>query len=205
MEDRFKRERRRKSFALHLTDKQFVAIAKVAIRAATLDTMIELTISQILKRYPKILQNAANSFSGAQNLDLIKEALISDLPNHRYAIGEFISEAKASRNERNDIIHRAWRLSEGADKLNLVQISHDKPEKIVRQVTEAGMLKLEQRLIDHVYELADWKQFTNRVLQFQHAASQGKPPPLGSPPIAPRTSAKDSQTSAATPRPQRGP
>ncbi len=192
MTERFKRERQRKSIALYLNDKQFIAVAKVAIRAATLDSMIDLTFSQVVRRYPKTLQKASEDFTTPQKINLIKDAFTEDLPEHKAAISEFISELNAARYERNDIVHGIWRPTEAIDSLDLVRLAHGKPEKIVRRVTESGMLRLEKQLIEMVWELADWKMFINRVLQSRLASLQGKQPPLGFPPNPPRTSDRDS-------------
>jgi hypothetical protein len=104
-----KKERRREPWNLHLLPEHLSAIAHVAIRAALLDRLIDMTAVQIKELYPPLVQEALDEFSTPKNLKFVKEALTLNMPRYRYAIAEFVSEVDSARYERNDIIHGIWR------------------------------------------------------------------------------------------------
>ena len=184
-------ERRRESVKLHLLDEHLIAVGHVALRAAMLDKMIELTGAQVARDYPKTLKNEALAFSTPKKLKLIKDALIKEIPENEYAISEFISEVEACRYERNDIMHKIWRTTEAAEVKELVDLQLGEPEKSIRRVTAKSMMDLATKMIDLTFELADWKMRSNLVRQRRFASSLGIRPPPPALPSPPRISAKD--------------
>lgn len=184
-------ERRRESVKLHLLDEHLIAVGHVAVRAAMLDKLIELTNAQVARDYPKTIKNEALMFSTPKKLKLIKDALIKDMPESEHAISEFISEVEACRYERNDIMHKIWRTTEAAEVRELVDLQLGEPEKSIRRVTAKGMMDLATKMIDLTFELADWKMRSNQTRQRRFAASRGIRPPPPALPTPPRTSAKD--------------
>jgi hypothetical protein len=184
-------ERRRDSVKLNLSDEHLVAIGHVAVRAAMLDKMIELTNGQVARDYPKTLKVEALGFSTPKKLKLIKDALTKDMSESEHAISEFISEISAARYERNDIMHRIWRTTEADEVKELVDLQLGEPEKPIRRVTAKSMRDLATKMIDLTFELADWKMRSNRIRQRRFASSHGIRPPPPALPSPPRTSAKD--------------
>ena len=90
-------ERRRASVKLHLTDEHLVAIGHVAVRAAMLDKLIEMTTVQVARDYPKTMKDEALGFSTPKKIRLIRDALTRDMPESEHAIFEFFSEIDAAR------------------------------------------------------------------------------------------------------------
>jgi hypothetical protein len=90
-------------------------VGHVAVRAAMLDKMIELTNAQIARDYPKTLKDESPGWPTPKKIKLIKDALTKDMPENEHAISEFTSEVAAARYERNDIMHRIWRTTEAAE------------------------------------------------------------------------------------------
>jgi hypothetical protein len=184
-------EERRKSVRLHLEEEHLIAVGHVAIRAGMLDKMIEMTAEQIIIQLPKTLREEAFRLSTGKKLQLIKDALIDDMPESQCAIAEFISEISSARSERNDIIHRIWRSTEAADTKELVVLRRGAPEKAIRRVTAKSMMALATRMIDLTFEMADWKVRTTVVRQRRFGLSLGIRPVQAPPPSPPRTSPRD--------------
>jgi hypothetical protein len=172
-------------------DEHFIAISHVAVRAGMLDTMIELTVQQIIRRYPKTLQDEATVFSTPKKLKLIKDALADEMDESKHAISEFISEVSAARYERHDIIHKIWRATDAAESKDLVALRPGEAEKIIRRVTAKSMMALATKMVDLTLEMADWKMRVNQLQQRQFASSRGIRPPPVALPSPPRTSLKD--------------
>jgi hypothetical protein len=70
-----RKEQRRHAFKLNLQDEHLIAIGHVAVRAAMLDKLIDLTAKQITRRYSELVRKEIEKFSQAQNIYLIKETL----------------------------------------------------------------------------------------------------------------------------------
>jgi hypothetical protein len=168
-----------------------IAIGHVAVHAAMLDKLIELTAKQITRRYSELVRKEVEKFSQAQNIYLIKEALLADLPQFQHAISEFVSEIFAARTERNDVMHRIWRQSENPETMVLVEMSHRGPEREVRRVSAKGMRLLADRILDLAIELGDWKMCASNAQVNRSAASPGMPTPMIAPLLPPRSSPKD--------------
>jgi hypothetical protein len=186
-----RKERRRQAYKLHLQNEHLIAIGHVAVRAAMLDKLIELTAKQITKKYSELVRKEIDKFSQAQNIYLIKEALSSDLPQFQNAISEFVSEIFATRTERNDVMHRIWRQSENPETMVLVEVSHSGPEKEVRRVSAKSMRALADRILDLAIELGDWKMCSNSANLNRSAARPGMHAPTIAPVIPPRSSPRD--------------
>jgi hypothetical protein len=161
------------------------------VRAAMLDKLIDLTAKQITRNYSELVRKEIEKFSQPQNVYLIKEALLADLPQFQNAISEFISEIFATRTERNDVMHRIWRQSENPETMVLVEVSHSDPEKEVRRVSAKSMRALADRMLDLAIELGDWKMCANNAQLNRSATSPGMPVPTIAPLIPPRSSPKD--------------
>jgi hypothetical protein len=177
--------------ALQLQQDHLIAVGHVAVRAALLDKMLELTASQIIHRYPPILRKEAERFSIPKKIELIRDSFSADMKEHKNAIAEFISEVFAAREERNDIIHRIWRVTDSAETLDLVEVRHEQPERTVRRVNAKGMLALADQMVDLAYELADWKMFCNAHLDYRLRRAAKRLSHKVQPPIPPRTSSRD--------------
>ena len=185
------KERRRRAFELHLLDEHLVAIGHVAIRAAMLDNLIELTAQQIIKRYSETVSSELAKWPSSKKVALIKEALIADMPAYKNAISEFFSEVWSSRTERNEVLHRTWRTTETPEVKALVEVVHGGPEKFVRRVTAKSMMDLANRTLDLALELGDWKMCANNAQLVRSVASPGRPAPPIVPRPPPRRSPKD--------------
>ncbi len=185
------KERRRESMKLHLLDEHLIAVGHVAVRAGMLDKMIEMTAEQVLLQYPKTIQKEGLKFSTPKKLQIVEDALVHELGDSKHAIAEFIREVSAARSERNDIIHKIWRSTEAVDTKELVDMRRGEPEKPIRRVTAKSMMALATRMIDHTFEMADWKMRSNQVRQRRFASSLGIRPPLPALPTPPRTSPRD--------------
>lgn len=185
------KERRRAAFRLHLLPEHLAAIGQVAIRAAMLDKLIDLTAQQIIRHYPATVRKHLEELTTPKRLDLIKEDLTATMPQFKNAIAEFVSEVHSARYERNDIIHGLWRPTDTPDTKAIVEIRHDAPEKEKRRVTDKTMLALANQMLDLAIEMADWKMCFNQALLQRSATSPGMPPPPIWLPNPPRRSGKD--------------
>jgi hypothetical protein len=184
------KERRREPFALHLHDDHLIAIGHVAVRSAMLDKLIDLTFQQIIRRYPEIVRGELEKLPSPKRINVIKEALIQEMPNDAAAISSYISEVFSARDERNDILHRMWRSTDTPEVKALVEISHDAPEFEKRRVTAQSMRATANRLLDLAIELCDWKMRSNSVQLNRSASSPGMPRQPSWEPPAPRPSGK---------------
>jgi hypothetical protein len=185
------KERRREPWKLHLQSEHLSAIAHVAIRAAMLDKLIDMTAAQIKELYLPQVRESLNDFSTPKNLKLVKEALTLNMPQYRNALAEFVSEVDSARYERNDIIHAIWRPTDTPETHVIVELLEDGTEKVKRTVTAQRMMHLSNQLLDLMLELADWKMCSNAVLAQKPAELQDKPQQQYGPPTPPRTSRRD--------------
>ena len=184
---------RREAFKLHLLPEHLIAIGHVAIRAAMLDKLIDMTAAQIIRHYPVTVQKHLEELTTPAQLDLIKDDLTKVMPDHKNAIAEFASEVKSARHERNDIIHGLWRATETPEIKAIVEITHDTPEKEKRRVTDKSMMRLASQLLDLAIELGDWKMAFNTAHHQQPASSPGMSPPPIWHATPPRRSERDPQ------------
>jgi hypothetical protein len=184
---------RRKAYELHLLPEHLMAIGHVAIRAAMLDKLIEMTAAQITRHYLPTVQKHLEELTTPAQLELIKDDLTRVMPDHKNAIAEFASEVKSARYERNDIIHGLWRATETPEIKAIVNITHNTPEKEKRRVTDKSMMRLANQLLDLAIELGDWKMAFNTAHPQQSASSPGMPQPPIWNATPPRRSARDPQ------------
>ena len=187
------KEERRESYQLHVSPEHLEAIGQVAIRAAFLDELIELTSAQIIRRYTGVVQKHLDELTIPPKLNLIKDDLIQALPMFRHSISEFASEIHSARRERNDIIHGIWRPTKNEETKTIVKILKDGSEKVRRRVTAKTMIRLANQLIDLAIELGDWKVCFNFFLAQQSPASPDKHQRPSWMPQPPRLSEKDRQ------------
>lgn len=186
-----RKEQRRQAVKLHLTEKLLIGVAHVALRSAQLDTIIETTLYDIVRVYPKTLSKRALKFSTPDKIDIIKDYLIKDLPNSKWAITEFISELNAARNERHDIVHKAWRSTGSDEEKLLFDVREWVEKKVPRRVTYGTLMTLATNTVDLIWELNDWKMCVNAVHRVQFGAWSDRRTPLGQLPTPPRVSQKD--------------
>lgn len=186
-------EQRKELSKLHVQEDHLIGIGCVAIRAAALDATIELKAGEFSHAYPKTVMQQIGKLSTPQKINFIKECLERELPEHRQALSEFISEIHATRSERDDVIHRIWMPGETDDEKILMDTRSGRQNTRPRRATAAWLRKLENRLVALFWELQDWSNMSNQVRSRRYVASLGKRQPPGGPPIPPRKSAKDQQ------------
>src|SRR5271155_3873784 len=107
-----RKDAKREAFKLNLLPEHLVAIGHIAIRAAMLDKLIDMTAEQIIRRYPGTVRKHLDELSTPARLELIKEDLIRSIPELKNSVSEFTSEVSSARYERNDIIHGLWRSTD---------------------------------------------------------------------------------------------
>jgi hypothetical protein len=198
-----RKEQRRDAFKLNLLPEHLQGVGHVAIRSAMLDKLIEKTAEHIMKRYPAVVQKHLEELTTPARLALVKDDLISALPEYRYAISEFTSEISSARHERNDIIHGLWRSTDAPEIKAIVDVG-DTGDKEKRRVTAQSMTRLANQMLDLSLELADWKMCVNQSQLARSAASPGMPPPRILLPNPPRRSEKDHPRTGPRPFHQRG-
>lgn len=185
------RDRRRDLVKLHLSAEFLVAIGTIAVRAAILDAKIEMLLQLMARAYPKTVQQRADSLSTEQKLQVIKETLVRDLPRHKHAISEFVSEVAAARLERHAIIHSIWGKTDTEAAKNLLDYRVWKVARPTKRVTVASMMNLATQMIDLSFEFSDWQALQTAVHLHRRAASLRMPQPLERLPSPPRSSDLD--------------
>jgi hypothetical protein len=177
---------------LHLLESHLIGIGHVAVRAATLDVMVEAT-AEILARWRIVpmLKSKIRNLPTREKLEFIKETFAAAIPTSKHAIAEFTSDVHAALNERNDIIHRIWEGSDDPNVKILAEIRDWMPSKAPKRVTDKTLMALAMRMIDLVWELQDWRDLVSQIRMRQPYASHGTLPPLPPLPSPPRSSHKD--------------
>lgn len=185
--------RRRELVKSHLSDEHLIAIGHVAIRSSMLDTIIDFTVKELSKSYPKIMRDTSLNWPVPQKLDLIKQEITKLLPKHECAIAEFVGEIKTARNERADVMHRVWGTTDTDKEKMLIELRDWKKQKRPpKRTTAAEMMTLATKMIDLMFELVDWKTLSDHV-RLRQSALPGANLSFGPLPDPPRTSSKDEE------------
>jgi hypothetical protein len=138
------------------------------------------------------MRDASLNWQVPQKLDLIKQEITKLLPNHECAIAEFVNEIKTARNERADVMHRAWGTTDTDDQKLLIDPRHWKKQRPPKPTTPAKMMALATKMIDLTFELTDWKVLSDQV-HLRRSVLPGTNLSFGPLPDPPRTSAKDAE------------
>jgi hypothetical protein len=161
MTDQATVNRRRTLVRETLNAEDLAAIGEVAVRAAVLDHMIEITVERIARDYPSIIKRRALTLSSTQMLEVVVEVLKADNPQHLEAIDSFAAEVVASRARRNSVVHSVW--MKGPDETTKVLVD---PREWKGQISETightDIKALADSLIDLTFELSDWKTLPYR-------------------------------------------
>jgi hypothetical protein len=141
-----------------LSDEHARAVAHVAIRSAQLDNLIELLIVKLLQPNTNTAEKVLREWGQNKQIDLAQALLLDHYPGRKDDIEAFIIKMKASRSERNDVIHYLWGWAAREDVAILARIRpFRKPVKktmTARQVKDVAdeLAFCSARL----YELLNW-------------------------------------------------